>query len=119
MTLAASSLCVSLNGGISFVVPAPWSIVAGLCSAISALSFWLGSPPKSRKIAFFYSTGMILYDIFGGTGQVAWFGILNEAFTFISSFVGVLRLDIKKKPKKTEDTAEEPTEDVSEEKNGK
>ena len=114
MTLAASSSVISLKGGISFVVPAPLSVLAGLCSAISALSFWLGSPPKSRIIAFPYSTGMMIYDIFGGTGQIAWFGLLNESFTFLSSAIGVIRLDLKKKVKKTDDAEREVPAEESE-----
>lgn len=113
MTLAASSSAITFDGGFKFVVPAFLSVVAGLASAISALSFWLGSPPKSRIIAFPYSTGMMVYDIFGGTGQVAWFGILNESFTLISSIVGIIRFDLKKKAKKSNEITEETLKNLS------
>lgn len=97
MTLAVSSSFVSLDGGVSFLIPAPLSILAGTCSALSAFSFWLGVPRYSRRIVFPYSSSMIIYDIFGGHGQICWFGLLNESFSIISSVVGIIRIDIKKR----------------------
>lgn len=94
MSLAVSSSFISLGGGVSFIIPAPLSLLAGACSALSAFSFWLGVPRYSRRIAFPYSTGMIIYDIFGGAGQICWFGLANESFTIISSIIGIIRLDL-------------------------
>ena len=94
MTLAVSSSFVVLGDGVSLMIPAPLSILAGACSALSAFSFWLGVPRYSRRIAFPYSTGMIIYDIFGGAGQICWFGLANESFTIISSIIGIIRLDL-------------------------
>lgn len=97
MSLAVASSFVSLDGGVSLIIPAPLSIMAGVCSALSAFSFWLGIPRYSRRIAFPYSSAMIIYDIFGGAGQVCWFGLFNESFTIVSSIVGIIRIDRKAK----------------------
>ena len=78
-------------GTTIFTWEGPISILAGVASALSVVSFWIGSPKLTRIFIFPIATLMIIYDVFSGS----YTGIINESITLVSAFIGIIRLDIK------------------------
>ena len=87
----------------------PISILPAAASALSVVAFWVGNPKLSRILLFPISTAMVIYDI--ATGSYA--GVLNEAISMTSAFIGIIRLDIKH-GKKSDENEKTPDETDSE-----
>ena len=72
-----------------------FSIFALLGSAISIISFWIGNPRLSRRLAFPVAVSMLIYGASNGSVTV----IVNETLVMLSSVLGIVRYDIKKNVK--------------------
>lgn len=69
------------------------SLLPTFASSLSVILFWIGIPKISRRFAFSTCAAMLTYDILSGSIS----GIINECLALVSAFVGMVRLDIKKK----------------------
>ena len=85
--LCISALCTALTWDGAF------SIFAMLCSMLSIVSFWIGEPKVSRIMAFPIAGCMLIYGV--SNGSVA--AVINEVLVMISSAIGILKYDRKKK----------------------
>lgn len=63
--------------------------------ALNTVSFSFTKPKLVRTTILISSTLLLVYNIL--TGSIG--GVINELFTEISSVVGIIRYDIKKKDK--------------------
>ena len=70
-----------------------WCVFTSAASAVSVYGFWNGSPKLSRILRFPISACMLTYDVVSG----AVMAIVNEIFSLVSTVVGIIRHDIKKK----------------------
>ena len=70
-----------------------FSLLPAAASALSVISFWIGSPCLARIFSFPISASMLSYDIVCSSTA----GIINEVLALSSSVVGILRHDIKHK----------------------
>lgn len=85
--LCISAVCTALTWDGVF------SIFAMLCSMLSIVSFWIGEPKVSRIMAFPISGCMLIYGVANGSVAV----LINEVLVMISSVIGILQHDRKKK----------------------
>ena len=85
--IAVSIVCNVLTWKNAF------SLFTLIASCLSIISFFIGKPKLSRILAFPISACMLTYDI--ANNSVA--GITNEIFTIISSLVGLLIIDRKRR----------------------
>ena len=60
---------------------------------LAVISFWIGKPKLSRIMSYPIAALMLTYDI----TFLAFMAIINEIITIISSTVGIIRHDVKKK----------------------
>lgn len=63
-----------------------FSILPAIASILSVLSFWKSEPKTTKCLAFPISICMLTYDIY----SVSLMGIVNEIFTLISAFFGIM-----------------------------
>ena len=70
-----------------------FSLFTCFASCIAVVSFFIGNPKLSRILAFPVSACMLTYDL--ACGSIA--GVINESLAMVSSAVGILRYDIRKK----------------------
>ena len=87
VSLCISAVCTALTWDGVF------SIFAMLCSMLSIVSFWIGEPKVSRIMAFPISGCMLIYGVANGSVAV----LINEVLVMISSVIGILQHDRKKK----------------------
>lgn len=85
--LCISAVCTALTWDGVF------SIFAMLCSMLSIVSFWIGEPKVSRIMAFPISGCMLICGVANGSVAV----LINEVLVMISSVIGILQHDRKKK----------------------
>ena len=91
-----------------FTWAGPVSLLMALAMMLNTLSFSFTNPKLVRSTILISSPLLLLYGIF--TGSLG--GIINEVFVEISSVVGLLRYDIKRKPKAVQEAAEETESDT-------
>lgn len=70
-----------------------YSVLPIIASVISILSFAQNRPKVTRILAFPVSVSLLIYDIF----ILSVPGIINESAVIISSIIGILRYDTKRK----------------------
>ena len=69
-----------------------FSVLPATASFLSVISFWQQKPRVSRLLTIPISACMLTYSIMVGSAP----GISNEIFTLSSTFIGIIRHDIKK-----------------------
>lgn len=69
-----------------------FSLLTMVASIIAIVSFWIGKPKLSRKLAFPVSTCFIIY----GLSNRSITATLNECIALISTIIGVIRHDLQK-----------------------
>lgn len=67
------------------------STLPAMASMVSVISFWFGSPMRSRIMAIPICLFMLIYDI--SKGSVS--GVINEVLTLTSCIFGIVRIDKK------------------------
>lgn len=72
-----------------------FSVLPGIASFISVISFWGKKPWLSRFLAFPISVSMLLYDI----TYHSYMGITNDIFVLISALAGIIRYSVSKNDK--------------------
>ena len=70
-----------------------FSVLPATASFLSVISFWQQKPRISRFLAIPISACMVTYSTIVGS----WAGITNEVFTVISTILGIIRHDIRRK----------------------
>lgn len=87
---------LALSAGSAVLTWKNWfSLLPMVASMLAVVSFWIGKPRISRLISFPIAGSMLAYDISLTPISVA--GIVNELLTILSSVVGIIRYDIRKK----------------------
>lgn len=73
-------------------------------SLIAIVSFWIGNPKLNRILSFPVFLSMLTYDI----AYFAVIGIFSDCFSMVSSIIGIIRHDRKKKnPPQNQNTIKE------------
>lgn len=72
-----------------------FSVLPGIASFISVISFWKKNPRLSRYLAFPISAAMLTYDI----TCHSYMGITNDIFVLISAIAGIIRYSVLKNDK--------------------
>lgn len=80
-----------------FTWQGPKSLLMILAMILNTFSFSFTKPKLVRSTILVSSPLLLIYNIL--TGSIG--GVINEAFVEISSIVGIIRYDIKKKNKET------------------